>query len=330
MAWWSRKKEKKEAAQALAEKRSVPSGLWQKCDECGAILESQKVEAAQMVCPSCGSHFPLPTEGRIALVLDDGRFDELDEEVRPRDRLGFRDSKRYADRLRSAARAAGSRDAFREGLGRIEGEEVAVGFFVFEFMGGSMGSVVGEKIARLFERARERRVPAIVFSASGGARMQEGILSLMQMAKTTAARARLRDAGVPFISVLLHPTTGGVAASFAMLGDVILAEPKALIGFAGPRVIEQTIRQKLPPGFQRAEFLLEHGMVDAIVDRRELKARLAQLVRLLRVAPREEAREAPPVEERGPEPPPAVEAPEPIPVETAPPPSGNGARTAGH
>jgi acetyl-CoA carboxylase carboxyl transferase subunit beta len=281
MAWWNRKKEKKEAAAALAEKRSVPSGLWQKCDDCGEILQSTKVETEMRVCPKCGAHFIMPTEERIRLLTDEGSFTEEDDAVEPVDRLGFRDSKRYGDRLKSAAKSAGVPDAFREGLGRIEGEEVAIGFFAFEFMGGSMGSVVGEKIARLFERARARRVPAIICSASGGARMQEGILSLMQMAKTTAALARLREEGLPYLSVLLHPTTGGVAASFAMLGDVILAEPKALIGFAGPRVIEQTIRQKLPAGFQRAEFLLSHGMVDAIVERRELKHRLAQLVRLL-------------------------------------------------
>ncbi len=281
MAWWNRKKEKREATQALAEKRSIPSGLWQKCDACGEILESQKVAAALRVCPSCGHHFVLPTGERIALLCDAGSFVEGDLGVQPRDRLGFRDSKRYADRLKAAQKSAGTSDAFREGTATIEGLPVAIGFFVFEFMGGSMGSVVGEKIARLFERALADRVPAIICSASGGARMQEGILSLMQMAKTTAALARLRESGLPYVSVLLHPTTGGVAASFAMLGDVILAEPKALIGFAGPRVIEQTIRQKLPAGFQRSEFLLTHGMIDAIVDRRELKARLAQLVRLL-------------------------------------------------
>ena len=272
--------------QALAEKRSVPEGLWQKCDGCGAILESREVEQSLRVCPRCRYHFVLPTSERMSLVLDEGSFDERDVDIASRDPLGFRDSKRYGDRLKAAVRSVGSQDAFRHGFGRIEGLDVAVGFFVFEFMGGSMGSVVGEKIARLFENARARRVPAILFSASGGARMQEGILSLMQMAKTTAALARLREEGVPYISVVLHPTTGGVAASFAMLGDVILAEPRALIGFAGPRVIEQTIRQKLPEGFQRSEFLLEHGMIDAIVDRRDMKLRLAQLVRLLGVAAR--------------------------------------------
>jgi acetyl-CoA carboxylase carboxyl transferase subunit beta len=283
MAWWNRKKETREPGEALAEKRSVPSGLWQKCDECGAILETAKVLEAHSLCPACGFHFVMPTEARIRLVCDEDSFEERDPGMTARDALGFRDSKRYADRLKSAARG-GARDAFRYGTARIEGERVAVGFFVFEFMGGSMGSVVGEKIARLFEVALAERIPAIVHNASGGARMQEGILSLMQMAKTTAALARLREAGIPYLSVLLHPTTGGVAASFAMLGDIILAEPKALIGFAGPRVIEQTIRQKLPPGFQRSEFLLAHGMIDRIVDRRQLKPELAMLVRLLRPA----------------------------------------------
>ncbi len=281
MAWWNRKREKREASQALAEKRSVPSGLWHKCGQCGEILETQRLVESSRVCPKCRHHFVMPTIERIALLCDEGSFVEEDTTVEPEDRLGFVDTRRYVDRLRSAAKSAGVPDAFREGVARIEGHEVAIGFFVFEFMGGSMGSVVGEKIARLFERALERRIPAIICSASGGARMQEGILSLMQMAKTTVALARLREAGVPFLSVLLHPTTGGVAASFAMLGDIILAEPKAQIGFAGPRVIEQTIRQRLPPGFQRAEYLLAHGMVDAIVERHDLKARLGQLIRLL-------------------------------------------------
>jgi acetyl-CoA carboxylase carboxyl transferase subunit beta len=286
MAWWSRPKSKMKPDVAVKTKRSVPSGLFQKCDECGAPLPTEKVKEALWCCPQCGHHFVLPTEERIKLVVDAGSFAEQDCTIQPEDPLEFRDSKRYADRLRAAQKQTGMPDAFREGLATIDGRPVSIGFFVFEFMGGSMGSVVGEKITRLFERALERRVPAIVFSASGGARMQEGILSLMQMAKTTAALARLKEHGLPYISVLLHPTTGGVAASFAMLGDVILAEPKALIGFAGPRVIEQTIRQKLPEGFQRSEFLLQHGMVDVIVKRHEMKQTLAQLVALLGPADR--------------------------------------------
>jgi acetyl-CoA carboxylase carboxyl transferase subunit beta len=276
MAWWSREKKKKEP-----EKRSVPKGLFQKCDDCGATVETQKVRQNLSLCPHCGHHFILPTEERIRLTLDEGSFVEEDLSIQPEDPLEFRDSKRYADRLRAAQKQVGVPDAFRSGIATLGGRPVSVGLFVFEFMGGSMGSVVGEKIARRFERAIEMRCPAILFSASGGARMQEGILSLMQMAKTTAALAKLKEAGLPYLSVLLHPTTGGVAASFAMLGDVILAEPKALIGFAGPRVIEQTIRQKLPEGFQRSEFLLQHGMIDMIVPRREMRERLIELVALL-------------------------------------------------
>jgi acetyl-CoA carboxylase carboxyl transferase subunit beta len=287
MAWWSRTKDKKTVESA--QKRSIPSGLFQKCDDCGQTVETAKVKLALWCCPQCGHHFVMPTEERIKLVVDEGSFTELDPHVQPEDPLHFRDSKRYGDRLRQAQKQVGIADAFRGGSALLDGRDVAIGFFAFEFMGGSMGSVVGEKITRLFERALERRCPAIVFNASGGARMQEGILSLMQMAKTTSALARLRDHGLPYISVLLHPTTGGVAASFAMLGDVIVAEPKALIGFAGPRVIEQTIRQKLPDGFQRSEFLLEHGMVDLIVERKLLRARLTQLVELL-TPPRVDAR----------------------------------------
>jgi acetyl-CoA carboxylase carboxyl transferase subunit beta len=217
--------------------------------------------------------------------MDEGSYEELDMRVASIDPLGFRDSKRYPDRLRAARRSAGGGDALIAITGQLDALPVEAGFFAFEFMGGSMGSVVGEKVTRVVERARERRVPALLFCASGGARMQEGVLSLMQMAKTSAAIARLRAAAVPLISVLLHPTTGGVAASFAMLGDFIVAEPKALIGFAGARVIQNTIRQSLPPGFQRAEFLLKHGFVDYIAHRRELKSTLARLLRVLLAAP---------------------------------------------
>ncbi len=284
-AWWSREKDQKKA-EAQGKKRSVPSGLFQKCDDCGATVETDNVHKNLWCCPQCGFHFNLPTDERIKLICDEGTWKEEDAHIQPEDPLDFKDSKRYADRLRAAQKQVGVPDAFRAGTATLGGQLVSVGFFVFEFMGGSMGSVVGEKIARLFERALERRSPAIIFNASGGARMQEGILSLMQMAKTTAALARVKEAGLPYLSVLLHPTTGGVAASFAMLGDVILAEPKALIGFAGPRVIEQTIRQKLPEGFQRSEFLLEHGMVDLIVERKQLRQRLIDLVGLLGPEPR--------------------------------------------
>jgi len=277
-AWWSRPKSKMRPEVAAKTKRSVPSGLFQKCDDCGETVPSGQVKEAQWTCPKCGFHFVMPTEERIKITVDEGSFVEEDRTIQPTDPLAFRDSKRYGDRLRAAQKQVGVADAFREGRATIDGRPVSIGFFVFEFMGGSMGSVVGEKITRLFERALEGRMPAIILNASGGARMQEGILSLMQMAKTTAALARLKEAGLPYISVLLHPTTGGVAASFAMLGDVIVAEPKALIGFAGPRVIEQTIRQKLPEGFQRSEFLLQHGMVDSIVKRKDTKEMLGRLV----------------------------------------------------
>jgi acetyl-CoA carboxylase carboxyl transferase subunit beta len=280
MAWWSREKDKSKKEPQRA-KRSVPSGLFQKCDECGATVETEKVHKNLWCCPQCGYHFNLPTEERIKLTVDEGSFREEDALIQPEDPLHFRDSKKYSDRIRAAQKQVGAPDAFKSGMATLGGRQVSVGFFVFEFMGGSMGSVVGEKITRLFERALARRCPAIIFNASGGARMQEGILSLMQMAKTTAALAKLKEAGLPYLSVLLHPTTGGVAASFAMLGDVILAEPKALIGFAGPRVIEQTIRQKLPEGFQRSEFLLEHGMVDLIAERKDLRQKLIELVELL-------------------------------------------------
>ena len=275
MAWWSR-------TQGLAEqpKKSVPKGIWTKCERCNATLYEADLDASARVCSSCDHHFRMPTEARIELMVDPGTWQEHDRHLESGDPLAFRvDGKRYADQIKSTTRKVGAGDAYRAGTASIGGIACEVGFFVFEFMGGSMGSVVGEKIARQFERAVEHRRPAVLFSASGGARMQEGVLSLMQMAKTSAARSRLREAHVPYIAVLLHPTTGGVAASVAMLGDVIIAEPGALIGFAGPRVIEQTIRQQLPPGFQRSEFLLEHGMVDMVVPRRDLKKTVERTLR---------------------------------------------------
>ncbi len=274
MAWWSRKK-----GLSTEQKKSVPKGLWVKCESCSQLLFEGELDENLQVCPKCGFHMRMPTAARMAMVLDEDTFVEADASLESSDPLDFRiDGVKYKDSLRASAKKAGPADAFVSGSATIEGHAVEVGFFVFEFMGGSMGSVVGEKIARQFERAHESRRPALVFSASGGARMQEGVLSLMQMAKTSAARSRLREASIPYISVLLHPTTGGVAASFAMLGDIIMAEPNALIGFAGPRVIEQTIRQQLPEGFQRSEFLLEHGMLDLIVDRKSLKPTLGRLL----------------------------------------------------
>jgi len=278
MAWYKRQDSDEDLTEA---KRSVPAGVFSKCPGCRAQLLTSDLEQNLNVCPQCEHHFPYPAQQRIDQLLDPGTFVEADASIESVDLLGFKDSKRYGDRLRAARKTAGGSDAIKVGAGLLEGQPVELGIFVFEFMGGSMGSVVGEKVTRVFERALERRVPAMIFSASGGARMQEGVLSLMQMAKTSAALGRLREAGIPYISVLLHPTTGGVAASFAMLGDVILAEPKALIGFAGARVIQNTIRQRLPPGFQRAEFLLEHGFLDKIVSRKELRPTLARLLRFL-------------------------------------------------
>ncbi len=259
----------------------VPQGLWVKCPHCGEIIYKKEVERNMEVCPKCNYHFRISARARIDMIIDGGTFQEHDHEIGPVDVLDFKDVKRYRDRIKEARKKTGLKDALVSGEGLIEGRKVMVGAFEFSFMGGSMGSVVGEKIARLVENAIRTGCGVIIFSSSGGARMQEGILSLMQMAKTSAALARLRDAGLPFISVLTDPTTGGVTASFAMLGDIIIAEPRALIGFAGPRVIEQTIRQKLPEGFQRAEYLLEHGMIDMIVERKKMKDTLSRLLNLL-------------------------------------------------
>ncbi len=284
MAWFSKQKKmtRKESTPAAPPPPAAKGeGIWYKCDACENVVARAEWEKNWNVCPSCGQHDLLPLRRRLELVLDPGSFQELEADLTPQDPLGFVDSKKYRDRLRSTFKASGLRDALVSGVGNIEGKPVSLGCFAFEFMGGSMGSVVGEKVARVFDRAYERRIPAIVFSSTGGARMQEGIFSLMQMAKTSAALNRYRAVRKPYVSVMLHPTTGGVAASFAWLGDVVIAEPKALIGFAGPRVIEQTIREKLPPGFQRSEFLLEHGMIDAIVNRHELRKKLAQVLSLL-------------------------------------------------
>lgn len=283
MAAWFSKKPKLLQQDSEVDERAASrmEGLWVKCDDCDEILYRADLEKQLNVCPVCNKHLAMPARQRLASLLDPNTFEEMDTDLEPNDPLGFTDSKKYKDRLKSTRKSLGENDAFVSGVGRIDGATVSVGCFIFEFMGGSMGSVVGEKVTRVFERAFELQCPAIVFSASGGARMQEGIFSLMQMAKTSAAISRFRAVKKPYISVMLHPTTGGVAASFSWLGDVILAEPKALIGFAGPRVIEQTIRQKLPEGFQRSEFLLEHGMIDAIVHRKDLRPKISQLIGLL-------------------------------------------------
>jgi acetyl-CoA carboxylase carboxyl transferase subunit beta len=277
MAWFN--KTKAPIAPVETKKVQMPEGIWTKCKNCNEIIYTKEIERNLNVCPKCDYHFRISARERIVLVLDDGSFVERDAAMQSVDFLDFKDSKKYKDRIKAAVKKSGG-DAVVCGDGTIEGLPVSVAVFDFGFMGGSMGSVVGEKITRAIERGLAERKPVIVFSSSGGARMQESILSLMQMAKTSAALARLKAAGLPFISVLTDPTTGGVTASFAMLGDINMAEPRALIGFAGPRVIEQTIRQKLPEGFQRSEYLLEHGMVDMIVRRQEMKPRLAQILRI--------------------------------------------------
>ena len=274
MAWF-RKDKKPLTAQ---DKRDVPSNVFDKCAGCGEILYRERLAQNLNVCPTCGHHLRISAEEYVELLMDEGSFEELDENLRAADPLRFRDLKAYKDRV-AVAEAKGGSEALISGVGTLDGIPVALAVMDFSFIGGSMGSVVGEKIARAGRVALERKTPLLVVSASGGARMQEGIYSLMQMAKTSAVLARLHEAGLPYFSILTNPTTGVVTASYAMLGDVNLAEPGALVGFAGPRVIEETIKQELPKGFQRSEFLLEHGMVDRVVDRRELKETVALLLR---------------------------------------------------
>jgi acetyl-CoA carboxylase carboxyl transferase subunit beta len=274
---------KTKAGVDASEKRTLGEGLFRKCDACGDAIKKEDFARNLRVCPACGVHFGLPAEDWIALLTDEGTWKMRDAELVSSDPLHFVDSKAYSDRIEAARETTGVNDAILAGEARIGGRPVQLGVFVFRFMGGSMGSVVGEVVTRLMERGVEQRQAVVLLSCSGGARMQEGVLSLMQMAKTVAARAKLREARVPFISVLLNPTTGGVAASFALQGDVNIAEPGALIGFAGPRVIEDTIHEKLPKGFQRAEFLLEHGMVDLISTRHEMRDNIARLVEYLAV-----------------------------------------------
>ena len=281
MAWWKRKSRGPKKGAATESRREVPRGVWSKCKSCGEIQAESELQANLLVCSHCGHHHIMSAQGRLDLLLDEGSFEELGRDLSPLDPLNFKDSKKYSDRIKAAHEKTGFNDAIFTGLGRMDGVRVALGVMAFEYLGGSMGSVVGERITLMFEAALEEQCPVIMSSASGGARMQEGILSLMQMAKTSAALSRIREAGLPYISILHHPTTGGVAASFSMLGDLIIAEPEALIGFAGPRVIEQTIRQKLPEGFQRSEFLLEHGMIDMIVTRHELRETVSRMLQFL-------------------------------------------------
>lgn len=278
---WFRKKDQKIEPVPADERVVKTEGIFVKCTECDAALYKRELEESLQVCSHCNYHFRIGARERLAMLYDDGRYEELDADLTANDPLGFVDTKPYPQRLEQAKRATGLNEAIITARGQVGGHLTFIGAMDFNFLGGSMGSAVGEKLTRLIEQAMEARGAVVTVSASGGARMQEGTFSLMQMAKISAALAQLDEAHLPFISILTDPTTGGVTASFAMLGDVIIAEPKALIGFAGPRVIEQTIRQKLPKDFQRAEFLLEHGMVDAVVDRRELRAFVVKLLNFM-------------------------------------------------
>ena len=277
--WFKKDKVPKEPREGR--KSKVPEGLWVKCESCQQILYNKELARNFKICPKCGYHFRLSAPERLRMLFDDEKYAELEGELRSTDPLRFRDSKRYRDRLKHYEETVGPSDAIVIGSGTMGGLPVIIGAMEFFFLGGSMGSVVGEKVTRAAERSLRERRPLLIVSTSGGARMQEGILSLMQMAKICAALARLSEAGIPYISVMADPTTGGVTASYAMLGDLNIAEPNALIGFAGPRVIEQTIRQTLPEGFQRSEFLLAHGMLDFVVDRLEMKETLVRCLRLL-------------------------------------------------
>jgi len=284
MAWFKKKEEYTTLRPKRVQKKvDVPEGMFTRCldENCQAIIYNKDLEQNLMVCPKCGYHFKLGVEQRIAMLVDEGSFTELDKSMCSTDPLEFTDTKKYKDRIQALIKTKGVRDAVVSGIAKIGGISVALGVMDFSFIGGSMGSVVGEKVTRTIERGIERKIPVVILSQSGGARMQEGILSLMQLAKTSNALAELHKARIPFISILVDPSTAGIMASYGSLGDVIIAEPKALIGFAGPRVIEQTIRQPLPPGFQRSEFLLKHGMLDMVVHRKDLKKTLAQILGLL-------------------------------------------------
>ncbi len=279
MAWF--KKEKQPKQPAHDRRLKMPEGLWVKCQACKEIVYKKEVVRNSNVCPKCNYHFRVSSRERLSMMMDDGRYEEFDAEISPKDALGFRDTKSYKSRIADYQKRTGLKDALISCSGTIGGYPVIVAVMEYGFMGGSMGSVVGEKITRCAERALREECALIIVSCSGGARMQEGALSLMQMAKISAALARLDEAGLPYISILTDPTTGGVTASFAMLGDLNLAEPGALIGFAGPRVIEQTIRQTLPDGFQRAEFLVEHGMIDMLIDRIHLRELLTRSLQFM-------------------------------------------------
>lgn len=273
MAWFKKPKEPK-----LAKKVKIPEGLWVKCDNCKEIIYRKEIEKNLKVCPKCNYHFRISAQERLELLVDKDTFEEINRDITSSDPLGFKDTLPYKDRIKENQKKSGLKEALITGEARINGYPVIIAVMDFSFLGGSMGSAVGEKIVRTAETALEKKVPLVTVASSGGARMQEGIFSLMQMAKTSAAIARLKESQVPFISILSDPTFGGVTASFAMLGDIIIAEPKSLIGFAGPRVIEQTIKQQLPDNFQRAEFLLSHGMIDLVVNRKDLKETLGKIL----------------------------------------------------
>lgn len=279
MGWFD--KDKAPKGKVVDKRLNMPEGIWVKCDSCAEIIYRKEVEKNLNVCPNCGYHFRISALERIALLVDEGSFQEQFAEISSADPLKFKDTKDYDDRLSEAQKKVGMKEAVICGEAKVKGQRLILAVMDFAFLGGSMGSAVGEKITRAIERALEQKCPLLVISSSGGARMQEGLLSLMQMAKTASALARLSEAGLPYISILTDPTTGGVTASFAMLGDIIIAEPKALIGFAGPRVIEQTIRQKLPEDFQRSESLEKHGMVDMIVERKNLRDTVSLLLQWL-------------------------------------------------
>jgi acetyl-CoA carboxylase carboxyl transferase subunit beta len=278
MAWFKRQSGDLDAS---GEKKMRTEGLWVKCESCRQIIWKKDLEENQNVCPKCGKHFRIDARTRLANLFDDGEYETFSDNLASTDPLKFVDLKPYSERLKKAQEETGLTDAVINARGKLNGREVIISAMEYSFIGGSMGAVVGEVITRAIEEALEKNKPIIIISASGGARMMEGVLSLMQLAKISAALARLDEARVPYVSVLTDPTTGGVTASFAMLGDVNIAEPGALIGFAGPRVIEQTIRQKLPPGFQRSEFLLEHGMLDAVVHRKEMRAYISRALEFM-------------------------------------------------
>jgi acetyl-CoA carboxylase carboxyl transferase subunit beta len=294
MSWFDKLVPPKIKSQGV-KKASVPEGLWKKCPACGTVLYNAEIESNLDVCPKCAHHMRIGARRRLDIFLDPQPRDEIGATLFPVDPLKFKDTKKYRDRLLEAQQTTGERDALVVMEGALKGMPLVAAAFEFAFMGGSMGAVVGERFVRGVNVCLEKKIPLVCFSASGGARMQEALLSLMQMAKTSAALTHLTDAGIPYISVLTDPTMGGVSASFAMLGDINVAEPRALIGFAGPRVIEQTVREKLPEGFQRSEFLVEHGAVDLIIDRREMRDKLANLLALLtrQASPDLQPRESP-------------------------------------